>query len=53
MILNRISDYFDMDIKATRLNWYKLLKTRQKSSLLPPGTEIPVSGSRFIMMLQQ
>merc|ERR1719234_1561552 len=23
MILNRIRDYFDMDIKATRLNWYR------------------------------
>ena len=22
MIFNRIRDYFDMDIKATRLNWY-------------------------------
>ncbi|XP_057298718.1 uncharacterized protein LOC130629501 [Hydractinia symbiolongicarpus] len=23
MVLNKISDYFDMDIKATRLNWYR------------------------------
>ena len=26
MILNRIRDYFDMDIKATRLNWYLFSK---------------------------
>lgn len=23
MVLNRIAEYFDMDIKATRLNWYR------------------------------
>ncbi len=23
MIINRISDYFDMDVKATRFNWYQ------------------------------
>ena len=23
MVLDRIADYFDMDIKATRLNWYQ------------------------------
>ena len=63
MIFNRIRDYFDMDIKATRLNWYIIAVkdnsrltaylVKSVSTMLPPGTETPVSGSPFIMMLQQ